>query len=301
MGLSDIAEHARGYIQYLDWDAVMEKTGVETREDAVYTMAYRDEMEALADKALGIRKKLDLTWDVPTEDALVAWEACKQSLISKEGLFWDAVGANQKWLSDDVVMDTEVWRATVSRIYMTAMTAVMAHVNIMLQMDGRATPREIVDSANAAYAQLSAFCLLWDLGALNPLKKSSPTQVPGPTSVSGLGIVWTPAVLTAVVVAAVLIVAVISYAVVMNSKNEAAAAIAADICRTAAQEPDPATREQLLKACVSLAAVPEDPASNILKTVGVVLAIGGVVYAGVLLAPYLASSLRKARATPEHA
>lgn len=288
MSIREMATAARGYIGGVNWGAL----GMPV-EDAVYDIGYLDQIVAAFERAERVRGKLALSWEVPTATSGAAWHVAEQGLLSAEGAFVHALNANQPWMTQDIEIETETWRAFVSKLYMDALHCAVIHRNLILQVGG-IDPETIARSADAVVASFSCIVGLWEMGVLDPLRADAPRPAP----VRGLGDVSVPALVT---IGAVLAVAVIAAAVVMDEQNQMTATMADDLCAAAINEPDPERKQLLLQACTEtrneiIERMSLKPGEQALNTAIMVLSVGVLVYGGVMLVPHLVRAWRRPRA-----
>jgi hypothetical protein len=294
--LLEMSHHAREYIQGMPWEEIRAETGL-SPNDAVYDIAYLDELIVAYKEALAVRDKLTLSYDVAASpEGLAAWEQSKDVIASRFNQFMAAVNANQQWLSGAPELHVETYRALVSRAYLGVVAAMEAHLKLILQIGG-VDPALIVNSADVLYSACKGFVTLWDMGMLDPLKRSNPSQTPQP--VSGLGI--TGFEIAAIVLASLAGVALICWMIYSGENAGKTAQLADDICARAGEERDPERQKRLLAACVEMRKkiaeeLTKDPGQKAMNTAVTILSVGVIAYAGVLLLPHITRAFAKARA-----
>jgi hypothetical protein len=293
--LYQMAMHADEYIEGVPWEKIKERTGLDPN-DAVYDIAYLEELKSAYEEALAVRDKLTLSYDVAaTPEGLAAWEQSKEVLTSRLGQFMAAVNANAQWLSGAPELHVETYRALISRAYLDVVRAMQAHWNLIFQIEGL-DPEYIVSSADIIYSTCKGLVTLYDMGMLNPLKRSNPSQTPQP--VSGLGI--TGFEIAAIVLASLVGIAVICWVLYAGENAGEAADLADDICEAAIAEQDVEKKQMLLNACVEARnkiteELTKDPGQKALNTAVTILSIGAIAYAGFMLMPHLAKALAKTK------
>jgi len=291
MGIRDMANAARGYLRGVDWVGIRDQTGL-APEEAVYDIAYLDELVGVFERAEAVRAQLDLSWDVPTAGSGAAWSMAERGLLSVEGAFMHALNANQPWMATQVEYDVELWRAFVSKLYLDALQCAVIHRNLVLQVGG-VDPATIGPSADAVASSFEAILGLWELGVLDPLRRRNPRQAP----LAGLGEIT---VVSAVLIGSVLAVAIIAAAMVLSERTQSTMALADDICAAALAETNPERRAALLEACGQLreqiiAAMAKQPGEVALEKTLIVLSIGALIYGAVLLVPHFKRALSRAK------
>ena len=291
--LVQIARYGRQYIQGIDWEAIQAETGL-APNDAVYDLAYLDALAAAYRQALGVRNKLTLSIDVAASaQGLAAWEQSKNIITNRSEQFMAAVNANAQWISGAPEFHVETYRALISRVWINVVSAMQAHMKLILQHGGVA-PEDIVASADIVYSGCKGIVTLYELGMLDPIKRSGAAPTPAPTS--GLGVA--AGGVAVVVLASLVGLAVIAWVIYAGENAAQTAQLADDLCEAAINEPDPELREPLLEACVEVrkaiaTELNKDPGEAALNTAVTILSVGVIAYGAVLLLPRVMESWRK--------
>lgn len=288
--IEDLAVRATHYITGIPWSSITSDPYADVYGQLQYYVQLREKMREVFEFA----DQIDWTWDVVNdpehEDAIVAWYGVEHDILAKENLLKSALVSNVSEVSGSAApeFDLEIYRAFVSEMFALAMRGFIIHENLLLQLDGK-DPALIVNNADAIHALLMALRKLWDLGLLNPLRKSS--------ALSGLGVgALAPAVATAIVIGSVVALSIIAWFLVKMTALLSQWQLGQEICSKAMQDPTP----EKLKACREAQQAIKD-ASNIGSPMDVYTTlawfggIGILVYVGATVLPDLLVGLQRAR------
>jgi hypothetical protein len=302
MGLYEMARGAYDHIQGVDWDALQAQTGLGI-DDVVYDIAFIDYMKELSQRLLVIRQTVELSWDIMTPEAAIAFDMAERDVLSVEGSFARAVSLNVQDMDEELMIDRELFRATITKLYKDALEGVYTHTNYVLQMAGF-TPTEIARSADQVSVAIESLELLLSWGVLNPILRKPQSLNPEVgrevQQTSGLGFVLTTGVAWAISIGAVLVVAVIAAAMVSNKEMTRLGDQRKIICDIALNDPHAPNREAILKACVDLQREAQNNMKPPTGTEGLnkaiqIVAIGLVAYGAVLMMPHFTKALGQAK------
>jgi len=202
----------------------------------------------------------------------------------------------------ELVMDLELFRAVITKIYKDALEGCLTHIQYILQLAG-VEPREIAQSADHVSVAVESLEWLLEYGVLNPILRKPRAVEPwmgrmleGASPASGLG-AWQVAL--AIGISAAVVVAVIAAALVVDEENGRLAAQREAICAEAMRNPDDEYHRRVLDACVELNKAAQEnmqpPGIEGINKALMIAAVGLVIYGAVLMAPHFTRALGKAK------
>lgn len=294
-----LASHATPLPTGIDWESIKRRTG-QTPEQDVYGMGeYRQQLATAFREVAQVRAKLRLSYAFLVShpiETLAAWDEAERAFDSSFERAMAAINANFTWFSGAPEFHTETWRAIVTKMHISLVSGIGAHLQVLPQLGGM-SEREIIEWADRLHGGCQAFVQLDKLGYLNPIKKA-PSAAPRPTS--GIGVVFETGEIL-IVLALTVVVCFVAYLIYQNKKDERYIEYVKDVCRRAERAP-PETKQDLMERCGRLEKAiveqikKDEPITDVLKLVVTILSVGLLAYGGFLLLPHFTKALAKSRA-----
>lgn len=260
--LISIAEEISPDLPGIPWEELEQRFGV-PREEVVlhvgadaassgftaYTSVLYDKYHRMA----GLLEQCVMSFQVQDNPATSANERviAAQALISVEqdleevgGSVLSALKANVDVLSENeaVNLEQEKFRAVISASQVSCLYGVLLHVKGAMQLS-QVAPEDIVKNADELCKTMNGIIKLWDLGALNTLKREVTPATP--VIVKPVGAL---PVAVIVVIVATVAAAIIAWCVVSLTKQLAVNRQMKRICEDAVQRQD----KHALKVCADL-------------------------------------------------
>lgn len=231
--LNSIADEVSPDLPGIPWEQLEERFGVPREEIVTHVgadaassgfTAYTGVLQDTYMRMAGLLEQCVLSFQVEDNPATSANERvlASQALTSVEsGLrevgssVLNALKANVPVLSEDqaVNLEQEKFRAVITSSQVTCLYGVLSHVRGAMQLSSVA-PEDIVKSADELCKTMNGIIKLWDLGALNSLKREF---TPGtPVIVKPVGAI---PVAVIIVIVATLAAAIIAWCVVAMTKQ----------------------------------------------------------------------------------
>lgn len=285
--LDKIAQEVSPDLPGMPWEELEEKFGMprtelvlhvggegqsaETDGFFAYTQHLRDgynRMQAVLDKCVMSFQVEDNPATSQNEVVLAvrAWDEVQNSVLSVGNVVLGALRMNVPTLDDGVTLEQEKFRAIVSSTQLMCLYGVVSHTQASMQL-AQVASEDIVESADNLMKTMNGVVQLWDMGALDTLKKPTGSP-PVVVQASGLG-----AIPAAVVIAifATLAVGIIAWCVVAMTKQLEVNRQMKAICEDAVRRQDKFAMEncmELLKInSVSTDGGPFEAVSSLAKAV----------------------------------
>lgn len=231
--LNSIAEEISPDLPGIPWGELEQKFGIPREEVVLHVgdntspdvsgfFAYTDVLRKTYDRMAEVLSKCILSFQVQDNPATSqnerviaarALDSVEKGLIEVGDGILAALRANISILSesDAVNLEQEKFRAVISLTQISCLYGVVTHVNGGMQL-AEVAPEDIVNSADELCKTMNGVIQLWDVGALNSLKRE---QLP-PVVVQPVGAI--PAAVVVIIVATIA-AAILAWCVVSMTKQ----------------------------------------------------------------------------------